>query len=121
MYDRSMTVDVLRKIHALVTPPPISKYPVACDLDLDTHVLITMAPAAASGRTLRSSALLVDARLNGCGGTVVRSLSLHSCSCWSNTFVHDIRPWTSTAGSATYQVPWEQLLPLSGKLQGSGN
>ena len=123
MYDRSMTVDVLRKIHALVPPPPISKYPAAGVLDVDTHVLITMAPAAASGRTLRSSALNVDARLNGCGGTVVGSLLLHSCSCeqWSATFVHDIQPWTSTAGSATYQVPWEQLLPLSGKLQGSGN
>ena len=117
MYDRSMTVDVLRKIHALVPPPPISKYPAAGVLDVDTHVLITMAPAAASGRTLRSSALLVDARLNGCGGTVVGSIS----SCRSNTFVHDIQPWTSTAGSATYQVPWEQLLPLSGKIQGSGN
>ena len=122
MYDRSMTVDVLRKIHALVAPPPISKYPAACDLDLDTHVLI-MAPAAASGRTLRSSALNVDARLNGCGGTVVGSLSRSSCSCkqWSDTFVHDIQPWTSTAGSAIYQVPWGQLLLLSGKLQGSGN
>ena len=123
MYDRSMPVDVLRKIHALVAPPPISEYPAACDLGLDTHVLITMAPAAASGRTLRSSALLVDARLNGCRGTVVGSNSLHSYSCEQRiaTFVHDIQPWTSTAGSATYQVPWEQLLPLSWQLQGSGN
>ena len=121
MYDRSMPVDVLRKIHALVPPPPISKYPAAGVLDVDTHVLITMAPAAASGRTLRSSALLVDARLNGCGGTIVDWTSLRSSSTCgpSDTFVHDIQPWTSTAGSPTYQVPWEQLLPLSGKLEGS--